>query len=121
MDDLETHIRKFYFYSGVIKGIVFTAVGIAFVPRPIPLAMIIFAGVALSLLIVFVEVVTIYPRDMGWHRTLARECRDQYERRLIDAVADMGYFGIYRRSWIAQTYDELYWKPMKAKNKGKKR
>lgn len=118
MHDLESRIRKYYVYSGIVKGVIFSAVGVAFVSQKVPPAVMAIAAIALSLFLIFIELVSIYPRDMRWHRTLVEECRDQYDRRLTDAIAEMGYFGIFRRNWIAETYDELYWKPKKAENGG---
>ena len=108
MDELETRIRKYYVYAGIGKGIFFSAVGIAFVSQSVSMGVMVMAAVLMSAFLVIIELISIYPRDMKWHRTLVQDFGDQYNRRLSEAVDELGYFGIFRRNWIAKTFDELH-------------
>jgi len=103
----EATVAKFYLANGIIKGLIFSGIGVAFGAPKTGLTKILIIIVFVIALTVALEFIWFYRPEIKLHRRLKEDFKNKYLNLLSSAIEDIGYMAMVQRHWIVRCDENL--------------
>ncbi len=101
-------VRKYYAWAVLWKSCLFGSIGLAFASaQDVATSRVILGFVAVLFLVTATEYFWLYRPSMKRHFELVERFGLDYERKLTQAIQQIGYKKIVSSYWVARCYDEM--------------
>lgn len=100
-------LRRYHAWAALWKACLFGAIGYVFVSNEISTAQLIRGCFVAGALAAVTEYFWLYRPNVKRHLELAERFGEAYERKLREAITEIGYSKIVSTFWLSRCYDQM--------------